>query len=372
MGHGAVDWGSGALWLLAPAMALALDLSAFQVGVLFAARQIAAGVIQLPAGLVGDTYRRRGLFLLSTFWWVSIAQIIASGTTNYWAIVGFLTIASAGASAWHPVAMGTMTQWMPSRKGFVLAIHMIGGSFVDIVAPIIVGFLLLFFDWDLVLQINTIPTIILGLIFIRLAPMVIAPAQELGSGLNIRGFTRSVMKPGALAILLMIILHNMSLVAFMSMSPLYFQEIRGFSSGLTGVALSLFLIGGAITSPFIGHISDKIGRKNMTIWGLVGGGICAWVLTLLSSYITIFPVLILAGLLMLSIRPVIMAMALEKIGHRESTTLGLISSLGEGFAALGAILAGILGDIDLSFAIILAAGFSILAGLVVVPVNRSS
>ena len=156
MGHGAVDWGSGALWLLAPAMALALDLSAFQVGVLFAARQIAAGVIQLPAGLIGDTYRRRGLFLLSTFWWVSIAQIIASGTTNYWAIVGFLTIASAGASAWHPVAMGTMTQWMPSRKGFVLAIHMIGGSFVDIVAPIIVGFLLLFFDWDLVLQINTI------------------------------------------------------------------------------------------------------------------------------------------------------------------------------------------------------------------------
>ena len=118
----------------------------------------------------------------------------------------------------------------------------------------------------------------------------------------------------------------MSLIAFMSMAPLYFQEMRGFSSGLTGIALSLFLIGGAITSPFIGHISDKIGRKNMTIWGLIGGGICAGALTLLPSYITIFPVLIISGLLMLSIRPVHMAMALEKIGHRESTPLGLISS----------------------------------------------
>lgn len=372
VGHGAVDWGSGALWLLAPAMALAMDLSPVQVGMLFAARQIAAGITQLPAGLIGDNFRRRGVFLLSTFWLVSITQLIASGATNYWVIVGFLTIASSAAAAWHPVAMGVMTQWMPSRKGFVLAIHMLGGSVVDVAVPLLVGFLLLFFNWDLVLQINTIPTIILGLIFIRLAPLVMAPTKELGVGLNIRGFTRSVMQPGALAILLMIILHNMSLIAFMSMAPLYFQEMRGFSSGLTGIALSLFLIGGAITSPFIGHISDKIGRKNMTIWGLIGGGICAGALTLLPSYITIFPVLIISGLLMLSIRPVLMAMALEKIGHRESTALGLISSLGEGFAALGALLAGIVGGMDLSFSLILAALLSILAGIAIVPVNAKS
>jgi DHA1 family bicyclomycin/chloramphenicol resistance-like MFS transporter len=353
-------------------MAISMDLTPFQVAILFAARQISAGITQLPAGLIGDNFKKRGMFLLSTFWWVSISQLIASGITNYWFIVGFLTIASAAAAAWHPVAMGAMTQWMPNRKGFVLAIHMLGGSIVEVLVPLLVGFLLVYLDWDLVLQINTIPTIILGLIFIKLSPLVVASTKKNGSGLNIRGFTRSIMKPGALAILLMVILHNMSLVAFMSMAPLYFQEIRGFSSDLIGITLSLFLIGGAVTLPFIGHISDKIDKKNMAIWGLIGGGISAWCLTLLSSYITIFPVLIVSGLFMLSIRPVIMAMALEKIGHRESTALGLISSLGEGFAALGAILAGIFGDIDLSFSLILAAILSILAGLVVIPVNHKS
>lgn len=368
-GHGAVDWGGGALWLLAPAMAVSLGLSPLQVGILFAARQIAAGVSQLPAGLIGDTLNKRGNFLLGTLWWVSVAQLIASGSTNYWVIVGFLTLACSGAAAWHPVAMGTMIQWMPDRKGFVLGVHMLGGTIAEIAAPLLVGILLMYMDWDRVLQINTIPTIILGLLFIRLAPLVIPPIKEI-VGLNIKALARSVVQPGALAILLMIILHSMSMVAFMSMAPLYFQETRGFSSGLTGLGFSLFLIGGAITAPFVGHISDKVGRKTIAISGLMGGGVSAWLITVVPSDIAIYPLLIVTGLLMLTVRSVIFAMALEKIGHRESTVLGLISSIGEGFAALGAILAGILGDMDLAFALILAAILSILSGLAIWPLKQ--
>ena len=74
---------------------------------------------------------------------------------------------------------------------------------------------------------------------------------------------------------------------------------------------------------------------------------------------------------MLAVRPVIIAMALEKIGHRESTALGLISSVGEGFAALGAILAGVFGGIALSYALVLAAILSIFAGLGILPIKRS-
>ena len=66
--------------------------------------------------------------------------------------------------------MGVMAQWMPHRKGFVLGMHMAGGTIAEIAAPILVGFSLMFLSWSQVLQLNTIPTIILGLIFIRLAP----------------------------------------------------------------------------------------------------------------------------------------------------------------------------------------------------------
>ena len=370
VGHGAVDWGGGALWLLAPAMALSLGLSPFQVGMLFATRQLASGISQLPAGVIGDNLKRRGYFLLATFWCVSIGQLVASGATNYWVIIGFLTLASSGGAAWHPVAMGTMVQWMPNRKGFVLAMHLMGGTIAEIAAPLLAGFLLLFLEWDKVLQINTLPTIVLGLVFIKLAPMVITPPENDGSGVNTPTFLRSIVKPNVLAILLVIILHNMSLVAFMSMAPLYFQESRGFSSSLTGIGVALFLLGGAVTAPFIGNLSDKIGRNTLALWGLIGGGIFAWLITFVPNNLIIFPLLIIAGLLMLAVRPVIIAMALEKIGHRESTALGLISSVGEGFAALGAILAGLFGGIALSYALVLAAILSIFAGLGILPIKR--
>lgn len=349
-----------------------MGLNPFQVGLLFGARQIGSGITQLPAGFIGDRLKRRGSFLLATFWWVAVAQLVASGSSNYWVVVGFLTLASAGAAAWHPIAMGVMTQWMPDRKAFALGMHFMGGSVAEVVAPLLVGILLTYLSWNLVFQLNTIPTIILGLIFIRLAPMVMAPPRGIGRATKIRELAGSFRQPKVLAILITIILHSMSLVAFMSMAPLYFQEVRGFSTGLTGLGFSLFLIGGAVTSPFVGHISDKVGRKTMSFGGLIGGGICALLLSLVSSYLAIFPLLIITGILMLAVRSLIIAMALEMIGHRESTVLGLISSVGEGIAALGAVLAGIIGGLDLGLALIFAAILSVLAGFTIWPLNRNS
>ena len=75
---------------------------------------------------------------------------------------------------------------------------------------------------------------------------------------------------------------------------------------------------------------------------------------------------------MLSVRSIILAMALEKIGNRESTVLGLISAVGEGIAALGAVLAGVLGEINLGSVLILAGGLSVVGGLAICSLNRNS
>jgi MFS family permease len=303
---------------------------------------------------------------------VSVAQLIASTSNNYWIVLSFLTLAGSAAAAWHPVAMGVMAQWMPNRKGYVLGVHMMGGTVAEVAAPLMVGMLLMILDWDQVLQISTIPSIIMGLIFFRLAPMVMAPTKELDYNLDRQSLLRSVIKPEVLLILFMFLLHNMAIVAFMGMGPLYFQEVKGFSSSMTGLAFSLFLIGGAVAAPLVGNLSDRVGRKVIIMVGLIAGGFCTGLIIFASSNISILPLLIIAGLLMLSNRSVIIAMALEKIGHRESTVLGVISSFAEGFAALGAVLAGILGGIDLQYAIIFAAILSISAGLVIYPVNRNN
>lgn len=362
-GHGAVDWGSGAFWILAPAIALAMDLSPTQVGLLFAMRQVGSGVAQLPAGLTGDSLRRRGTFLLSTFWWVAIAQLAASVAPGYWTLGVFLAIAGAGAAAWHPVAMGTMVQRMPDRRAFALAIHSIGGTVAEIIAPLIVGFLLVFLEWRQVLQIGTLPAIVMGLLFIRLSSMVVPSVQGNISIPEVRELSRRAMRPATLGILLVLVLQNMSIIALMSMTPLYLQEERGFSSGLSGVAFAALVVSGAALAPLVGRVSDRAGRKPIALAGFFGGGASAWLVTVAPGTVGVFAALAATGFLLLTIRPVVMATALEVVGRREATVLGFLSAIGEGIAALGAALAGLVGEADLGLALVFAGGLSTAAGL---------
>ncbi|MEE2700683.1 MAG: MFS transporter [Chloroflexota bacterium] len=370
-GHAAVDWGSAAFWLLAPAMALAMDLSATQIGVLFVMRQIGGGIVQLPAGVIGDSISKRGRFLLATFWWVAVAQLFASVSPGYWSVGVFLALASAGAAAWHPVAMGTMVQRMPDRRAFALAVHSIGGTVAEIVAPLLVGFLLVFLDWRQVLQISTVPAMIVGLMFLRLSAMVPASAEGAITKSELRELARAITRPTAMLVLLVLVLHNMSVLALMSMAPLYFQEVREFSSGLSGVAFAVFVISGAVAAPVIGRISDRAGRTPITLVGLLGGGISAWLITVAPGTAGIFALLFLTGFLMLTVRPVLMAMALETIGRREATVLGFISTIGEVVSAPAAAVAGMVADIDLTYPFILSAGLSGVAGFLVVVRTNS-
>ena len=370
-GHAAVDWGSAAFWLLAPAMALAMDLSATQIGVLFVMRQIGGGITQLPAGLIGDSISKRGRFLLATFWWVAVAQLLASVSPGYWLVGVLLALASAGAAAWHPVAMGTMVQRMPDRRAFALAVHSIGGTVAEIIAPLLVGFLLVFLDWRQVLQISTVPAMIVGLMFVRLSAMVPASAEGVITRSELRELVRAITRPTPMLVLLVLVLHNMSILALMSMAPLYFQEVREFSSGLSGVAFAVFVVSGAVAAPLIGRISDRAGRTPITLVGLLGGGISAWLITVAPGTAGIFALLFLTGFLMLTVRPVLMAMALETIGRREATVLGFISTIGEVVSAPAAAVAGMVADINLTYPFILSAGLSGVAGFLVAARTNS-
>jgi MFS family permease len=362
-GHGAVDWGSAALWILAPAMVLSMGISPWQLGLLFAAQRVAAAITHTPAGHLGDTVATRGRFLLLTFWWVAFAQLSASVLDGYWLVLVFLAIASAGSAAWHPVATGTMVQQMPNRRAFALGVHYIGGTAAEIVAPLLVGFLLVSMDWRQALQINTIPAIVMGLVFFRLARMVPPPHKSLEKS-SLLELVRAMTRPTALLIIIMLPLHDMAVIAFSSMMPLYLQETRGFSSSLTGIAFSTFVISGALLAPLIGRLSDRYVRRPIAAIGLLGGGVTAFLIAIGTGTPTLFVLLALTGFFLLAVRPVIVAMALETIGKRESTVLGLIATIGEIGGAIGAIAAGLVATSNVVNAILLSASISMFAGVI--------
>ena len=135
-GHFANDWTAGSILLLTPAIAIGMDLTPAQVGLLITLMGVGGGLAYLPAGLAADYTRSRGLLLLMTFWWVAIGYFIASLAPGYWWLVTLLAIAVMGDAAWHPIATGVLTQKMPDRKARALGIHAMGGTIgAETVAP---------------------------------------------------------------------------------------------------------------------------------------------------------------------------------------------------------------------------------------------
>ena len=128
LGHLVNDWPGATLWLLAPAMAVSLDLSAAEVGLLLTVHGLGASLGYLPAGLLADWFKRRGVLLAITFWWVAIGYFVVALATEYWAIALILAFAGMGDAAWHPVAATVMVEQTPGRRARAIGIHALGGT----------------------------------------------------------------------------------------------------------------------------------------------------------------------------------------------------------------------------------------------------
>ena len=345
-GHGAVDAGTSALWIIAPAIALSLDLSKTQVGLIFTIIAIGAGITHIPASLVGET-RFRMAFLLSTFWWVAGAYWVASLTSSYWILLLFIALASSGAAAWHPVAMGTLAEQMPSRRAFALGVHYVGGSFMEVVAPIVAGVLLVFLDWRSVMQITVIPALIMGCIFLRLRHWIRPPSNGQMSLKDLKAQARLVWGSASLASMGILGLYNMALMGLWSMTPLYLVEERGFSPSAAGALFSLMVLSGSLGAVLIGRLIDRHSEKTITLLVLVAGAISPLLVMWAPNLPVLIAALMLAGLAIMGLVPALIAIVLSIVGGRQMVMIGLLMGAGEIVGALGALLAGFAGETDL-------------------------
>lgn len=374
-GHFANDWTAGSVLLLTPAIAVGMDLTPAQVGLLITLMGIGGGLAYVPAGLAADYTRSRGRLLLMTFWWVAIGFFIASLAPGYWWLVILLAIAVMGDAAWHPIATGVLTQMMPDRRARALGIHAMGGTIgAEAVAPLVVGSLLVWFDWRTVLQISVLPALIMGVAFI---PMVrrIGPSPD--HRFDPRGFMallRRWRSPIGFGLVGFAVIYSMAAFAASAMTPLYLYTVLGLSTVQTGAAFAVMVVGGSVLQPFVGHASDRMGRKLLLVVVLGIAGVFG---VLASVFDQLWPFLLsltIAVALLTAIRPVVLAAAVDVSGERESTTLGMAFTFLDGVGALGAVIAGIAGSRDLGQAFLMAGVLAAAAGAIAyfLPFRRSA
>jgi MFS family permease len=360
MGHFSVDTPGGALWLVAAAVGAAWGLSPAEVGLIITAHNLGGGLGYLPSGFFAERFGRRGLLLTTTVWWVVVGYLAASYAPGYWPLLGLLMFAAMGDAAWHPMATGTLVEQMPRRRALALGVHLTGGIMAEVAGPLAVGFLLGFMDWRDAFRIAIIPALVFGVLLLYGQRHIRSSTAARISRADV-GHVLAVWRtrPGVLMFGLGVA-YSMAFVGLMAMTPLYFQDYHGHSSAWAGAAFAAMLFGGGLAAPFVGRLSDTWGRKRVVVTcALVGtGGITLTALG--TGPVTLVAGVVIAGTVLVGVRPVYLAAAVEMVGRRETSSLGLIYAAMDGVGALGGVLAGLAGSADLRMALAFSAAWCLL------------
>lgn len=359
LGHLVNDWVGGTIWIIAPAVAISMGLGPTEIGIILAVNGIAAGLTYIPAGMIADRVSNQGILMLVTFWWVAAGYFVSTLVPGFWPITLLLAVGVMGDAFWHPVATGVLVKTLPSRRAQALGIHAMGGSIgAEILGPLSMGFLLGFFSWQTSLQLLIIPAVLMGIAFVFIAPRIPAAHGKRLSVSDLKKLVRIWSSYRGLCMVGMMVCYNMALYALLSMTPVILQQRYGFSAFNASVVFAGMLVFGTLCQPFVGKISDIAGRK-MLLVGAVGlAAVCAGAAGLFSGFLPFIFSLVGAASLLTAIRPVILAAAVEFSGDSESTTMGLVFAILDGVGALGALLAGYAGEIDLSLAFLISAVLS--------------
>lgn len=366
LGHLSNDWVAGTLWLLAPAIAAAMDLGPTEVGLILTINGIGAGLAYIPAGVLSDRSSRPGLLMLLSFWWVAIGYLGATLAPGFWAVTLLLAFGVMGDAFWHPVATGVLVKALPGRRAQVLGIHAIGGSIgAEVLAPLSTGFLLGYFDWQTTLQILLVPVVLMGIVFVPVAARIGRdhPARQ-ASPIDFRGMLRQWSRPAGLALIAMMILYNMALVAQLAMAPLYFQQQHGMSPFFAGAIFAAILVVGSLLQPVFGKFSDSRERKPLVLIVLFPASFFALFAGFSDSLTWAILGLLPSIVILTAVRPVVLAAAVEYSAKSESTTLGIVFTVLDGVGMAGALFAGLAGEVELGYAFVLGGVLAFAAALI--------
>jgi len=361
LGHMANDWAPGAIWILAPAIAASMGLSPSELGLLLTIHYVGASLGYLPAGILSDRVSDQGRLLAMTFWWVAIGYVVASFAPGFWSLGIILAIAGMGDAAWHPIATGVLVDQSPKRRGMVLGIHAMGGTLSEVGSPLMVGFLLSYFDWRTTLQISVVPAVLMGIVFIFFSKRIPRSTAKAVTQVELREIGKRWLQPAGVLLVLMIAVYNMALMSLMSMTPLFLQNSLGYSAAVAGVVFASAMLFGSILQPVIGRYSDGADRNRVFILGSIIAIICSVIAFISTQPYVIIAALILNMTLLVSIRSSVLASAVEYAGKRAATTLGFVFVVLDGVGAMGALAAGYVGETGLQNVFALAALLSLLS-----------
>lgn len=323
LGHAIKHFYQQAFLLLIPSVKTYLGLNDVEIGLIATTRTVFGASINIPAGMLADIWRSKvGLLLAASLTSLALGYLIIGVTPSYWLLLLGVAITGCGASFWHAPAFGTLASAYPDRRATSFAVHRMGGSTGDSIAPLTVGLVLGGFafwglEWD-------------GLHWRTLSLFLVAPAGlaalivlmcfgNTQSDVNNRQSFATYFKSAKTmltnsTIISMVIISGFRSMAHSSLSIfliIYMSEDLGFSSLKIGYHVTLLTLFGIGSSPLLGWTSDRIGRRPVLVFSLACMSVLVFSLLVFGTGWSFTLILALIGLFLYSVNPIMLAAAVD-------------------------------------------------------------
>ncbi|MFA4850666.1 MAG: MFS transporter [Methanoregula sp.] len=323
-----------------PLLILNNGYSYFTAGLLITAYNVTSSFTQPVIGWLSDT---KGLTInISISLLMSAVFVGLMGIAqNYYLIMLLAVLAALGHACFHPSALSMVSRLCTrENRGKLTSFFVVGGNLGYAIGPVLAGGIVWWLGLPgLLLLVLPAIAMVFALKYILPGGITRACASKTGAVETQHPVTSK--KP---FIILMIasILRAWAIFAAITFLPMYLVS-QGYDLVMASMIVTLMLLTGVAGQVVGGHFSDRYGRKEFMIFGLILSipPFCFFMLT--SGILSIIG-LLLFGFFLWSTFAVAVAMSHELLPGNVGLASGIMLGLAIGFGGLGVAVNGIIAD----------------------------
>lgn len=330
-GHGVFHWFTQSLIAMLPEVQAAFGLGGVGVGGITATREVVSGLVTLPGGVIIDALRKHwGLVLAVCMALFGIGWLIIGFSQHYYLLLFGMAVVALAASIWHLPAMASLSHHFARRKGTALSFHGVGGQIGDALAPPATGVLLGFLAWREIISIYAALPIFLAFLvfwaFRNIGRTQDADASDAdGHSGQFRATSQVLRNPILWIVAFIGGIRGMAFIALITFLPIFLNDL-GMTPLVRNLHLGLLMAVGIVSTPVVGYLSDRFGRKMVLIPGLLLLAALSFLLSGAGVGILLVIIIALMGTFLFGDQPILTALALDVAGGRVPTTvLGILS-----------------------------------------------
>ena len=348
-GHATFHWILQSFAVALPEIQMAFGLNAVGAAGVMSARDLASGIIALPGGVVVDILRRYwGLLLAGCLGLAALGSLVMGVSPVYSLLLIGIGVVAISHSVWHLPASASLSHHFAERRGMALAIHGVGGSIGDVVGPLATGVLLALLSWRGLLSIYAIAPFFLGFLAVwafrnigRINTESGAPENSPTMARRLELTRQLLRNPVLWGLTFVRGLRGMCLISLVTVLPLYLGNDLDMNPAWRGFHIALLIVVGLVAKSGAGYLSDRYGRKQVLVPGLIWSCLVTLALIPFNDGITLTVAIALLGLFLYPDQPILTAAIFDVVGREvASTGLGVVACLAFLMSAASALVAG--------------------------------